>query len=282
MIARVFPRRTHATPVDDLAFSRAPVLSDFAAGITEVHVSVAFTYDIAAAEKLARAWEGVAPVKLGGPAFSKPAEEFEPGVYLKPGYTITSRGCPNRCAHCAVCRTQPKARELQIKDGWNICDDNLLACSEVHIRNVFAMLKQQRHRAEFTGGLEAARLQPWHVDLLEDLRPRRIYFAYDDEHDWEPLKAAADLLRPAGLLGGGHIVSCYVLCGYAGDTMGDAEKRMRRVLTQGMTPTAMLWRRRDGNVDSQWRTFQRTWFRPTMIWARAKSEARQPGGIPCK
>ena len=49
-IIRVFPRRTRATPTDALAVvNRSPELFDEA---DEVHISVAFTWDIPVAEQL--------------------------------------------------------------------------------------------------------------------------------------------------------------------------------------------------------------------------------------
>ncbi len=68
-VARVFPRRTKATPDDALAFTTPPpkVLPD----IDEVHISVAFTYDLPKAETLAEAWAKTGlPVRAGGPAFN--------------------------------------------------------------------------------------------------------------------------------------------------------------------------------------------------------------------
>jgi hypothetical protein len=47
-IARVFPRRTKATPTDDLVFTDCPPM--FMPEIDEVHISVAFTYDMKRAE----------------------------------------------------------------------------------------------------------------------------------------------------------------------------------------------------------------------------------------
>jgi hypothetical protein len=80
---------------------------------------------------------------------------------LKKGYVITSRGCPNRCWFCSVWRREGEViRELPVTDGWNVLDDNLLVCSENHIRAVFAMLARQRRMPLFTGGLEAAWLKP--------------------------------------------------------------------------------------------------------------------------
>lgn len=56
-IVRVFPRKTKATPEDELAFTTEPDL--FPPECDEVHVSVAFTYDMEKAERLAEAWNGV-------------------------------------------------------------------------------------------------------------------------------------------------------------------------------------------------------------------------------
>ncbi|MEG6512391.1 hypothetical protein V6C32_10755 [Desulforamulus ruminis] len=141
---------TNATPRDEYTFFDAPGM--FLPPIDEVHVSVAFTYDMPKAEYLARQWEGVAPVKLGGPAYDAPGGEFIPGMYLKKGYVITSRGCPNRCWFCRVpIREGGTIRELPVTEGNNVLDDNLLACSESHIREVFDMLKKQKFRIEDDG-----------------------------------------------------------------------------------------------------------------------------------
>ena len=55
MIARVFPRRTKATPVDELAFIGDPGLFVDDMNITEVHVSVTFSWDLPEADRLASA-----------------------------------------------------------------------------------------------------------------------------------------------------------------------------------------------------------------------------------
>lgn len=267
-IARVFPRRTKATPVDDYAFIGAPGLF-VPEDIDEVHISVAFTWDLLEVERIASAWERVAPVKIGGPAFNQPGGDFVPGRYLRDGYVITSRGCPNHCWFCAVWKRENGLRELPICDGWNILDDNLLACSESHIRAVFAMLKRQPQRAEFTGGLEAKILKPWHVELLADLNPAQMFFAYDTPDDWDPLVHAAGLLEEGGILNR-HKCRCYTLIGWPGDTMEDAEKRLDQVMGLGIFPMAMLYRDAMGETTLEWRRFQRLWARPALIAARHK------------
>lgn len=263
-LIRVFPRRTAATPTDGHAFIGNPPM--FWPEADEVRVSVAFSWDRAEGERLADAWTATGlPLTIGGPAFDAPGEEFVPGRYLQQGYTITSRGCPNHCWFCAVPKREGRLRELAIADGWKVCDDNLLACSEAHVRAVFAMLKRQRHRAEFVGGLEANVLKPWHVDLLANLKPRRMYFAYDTPNDLEPLQQAGAMLAEAGLRRESHCVCAYVLIGYPDDTMDAARARLFETWAAGFYPFAMLHRDQRGDVRRDWARFQRLWTRPQIV-----------------
>ncbi len=264
---RVFPRMTKATPKDDYVWIGRPGLF-IPEDVDEIHISVAFTWDLPEAEIMADMWSRHGNVKLGGPAFNQPGGEFIPGRYVKEGYVITSRGCPNHCWFCAVSKRESNGlHELEIKDGWNILDDNLLACSEKHIRAVFAMLKRQKHKPVFTGGLEAKILRPWHVELLKEVKAQRMYFAYDTPDDLEPLMNAAKLFKEAHF-GNAHSLMCYVLIGYPKDTFDEAEERLRTVLDLGFCPMAMLYRDRKGEVNLEWRKFQRIWARPTIIFGR--------------
>jgi len=259
----VFPRRTNATPDDDLAFVSPPpkTLHD----IDEVYVSVTFSYDVEKAEKLAEAWQKTGlPVNLGGPAFNDKGTDFVPGMYLRKGYVITSRGCPNKngCWFCSVPKREGGIRELPITNGWNVVDSNLLACSEIHIRNVFGMLKGQPERPVFTGGLEARLLKAWHVDLLREVKTKRLFCAYDDPDDYEPLVYAGKLLRDGGITKASQTARCYVLIGYPGDSLENAEKRLREVWAAGFFPFAMLYRDEKGAAMPEWAHFQRLWTRP--------------------
>lgn len=270
-IIRVFPRKTKATPDDDLVrIGKYPDLFDEA---DEVHISVSFTWDRIKAEILANAWRRVAPVKIGGPALNEPGGDFVPGMYLKSGYVITSRGCPNRCWFCSVPKREGETvRELPITEGWNVLDDNLLACSDDHIRAVFSMLAKQKEPIEFTGGLEAARLKPWHCEEMKKLRIKQMFFAYDTPDDREPLWRAGGLLRYAGFKvhPHSHSLRCFVLCGYPHDNIPSAEGRMKDTMNAGFTPMAMLWKSETGKRDPEWAKFQREWARPAIIYSKDK------------
>lgn len=270
-IIRVFPRKTKATPDDDLAYFGPP---DLFAEADEVHVDVTFTYDKPHAEWLAEQWKRVAPVKVGGVAYGDPGADFVPGRYIKQGYIFTSRGCPRRCWFCSVWKRDPVPRLLPIIDGWNILDDNLLACPESHVRAVFAMLARQDRRVEFTGGLEALALQCYQVELLAGLKPRpNCFFAYDPGDSFETLRSAASRLLQSGFTRESHRLRCYVLIGFPKDTLPAAEKRLTDILGIGFTPMAMLWRPETASGERyapglEWRSFQRRWARPAIIHAQ--------------
>jgi len=266
MIARVFPRKTNASPDDPLAFFGEP--PEELPILDQVHISVTFTYDLPRAEELAKAWGRHYNVKIGGPAVGDPGGEFVPGMYLREGYTITSRGCPNKCWFCDVWKREGAIRELSIAGGWMLQDNNLLACSESHIRAVFAMLGRQKEPIHLSGGLEAARLKHWHIELLWNVRPKQIFFAYDTPDDLEPLIEAGRMLRMADFTRS-HL-RCYVLIGGPKDTISAAEQRLFEAWTAGFMPCAMLWRGPNNIPSNEWKQFQRVWARPAITKARIR------------
>jgi len=267
-IIRVFPRRTKATPTDNLAYVGSP---DMFAEADEVHISVTFSWDLPEAEKLEKEWKRIAPVKIGGPATGQKGENFTPGKYLKKGYVITSRGCNNQCWFCSVWKREGKIRELPITNGWNVLDDNLLACSENHIKSVFAMLAEQKgHRIEFTGGLEAKILKKWQAEELRKLKPAQIFFAYDTPDDLEPLVEAGKMLLSAGFSKKSHVLRAYVLVGYHGDTFEKADKRIDQTMQAGFVPMAMLYKDGTTKPDPAWIRFTWPRARPACLYQKYK------------
>ena len=265
---RVFPRKTNASPNDDESFyGLPPVRSDF---YPTAMISCTFTYDRTNAEWLAKKWEEAGyNAVLGGPAYGSKTGYFVPGRYLKPGLVITSRGCNNNCWFCSVPKQEGPIRPITITWGWNVLDSNLLQCPEWHVRKVFEMLKKQVKRPVFTGGLEAILLKEWHIELLVGANTERVYFAYDEEDDYEPLVVAAKKMRAAGFKY--QRMSCYVLIGYPRDTISKAEERLNQVVKLGIMPFAMLWRNDKGDTKREWRKFQRHWAAPAAVGTKMKA-----------
>ncbi len=270
-LIRVFPRKTSHTPDDDLVFIGDPPL--FRPDADEVHVSCAFTWDRQEAERLAKAWADYYPrVYVGGPAFSNPGDEFEPGVYLKNGITITSRGCPNRCSFCFVPKREGALRLLKIKSGHVIQDNNILACPREHVESVFEMLESQR-RIVFSGGLDSRKLKQWHVDWFTKhaSQIKEFWFASDGPQVYEHLYQTAELMQ-----GFSHKKKrCYVLVGYNDEDIWHAEKRLIEIYGLGFLPFAQFYRG-PGEIHKtkRWAKLHRTWSRPAAIEAYMSS-----GGI---
>lgn len=267
-ILRIFPRKTKATPTDSLSIiNRMPELFDQA---DEINISVAFTWDIPIAEKLYNSWKHVAPTFIGGPAYNSITENFIPGQYLKHGYVITSTGCNNKCWFCNVWKKQPFIKELPINVGNIIQDDNLLSCSDQHIKAVFNMLRSQKKPAIFSGGIEAKLLKPWHVDLFASINLKELFCAYDTPDDYEPLIEAGKMLNEANITYQNRKARCYLLIGYNGDTFEKAQQRIKDTLKAGFFPFAMLWRNEKGEYKQEWRQFQRQWANPIITAVNSK------------
>lgn len=265
-IIRVFPRKTSATPDDDMAFVGEPPL--FRPDADEVHVSCAFTWDKGRAEHLANCWGQYYPVKVGGPAYGSPAGEFEPGMYVKAGRTITSRGCIRKCGFCFVPKREGDLRLLEIKPGYEILDNNLLACPRHHIEAVLDMLETQKQPAELTGGIDARLCEPWFAERLGKMRVKILYTAYDHPSHKASVERAIRMLSDAGLRQ--RVIGCYVLVGYRGDTLEAARERLEWVFGIGGTPYAMYYRDENGKDTrtSEWVKLVRGWIRPAAIFAR--------------
>jgi hypothetical protein len=162
-------------------------------------------------------------------------------------------------------------RELEIREGWNIFDNNLLACSRDHIEAVFQMLRRQPKPAHFTGGLDKTLLEPWHVDLLKSIRFKRAWFACDSETGLPALEWAADLLSDFSR----EKKYCYVLVGYRSEIPQEAEARLMRVFSLGFMPFSMLYRGPGTSArmhtDPDWRRLVRKWCNPARYKAFMKS-----------
>jgi len=271
-VLRVFPSRNKATPDDNLTWIGDPPMTlDLFPPFDEVHISVTFTWDIQEGRRLFRAWSDRADdVQIGGAALGDSGGEFVPGRYLKPGYVITSRGCPFRCPHCFVPGREGKIRELPITEGWNVLDNNLLACSQKHIEAVFDMLRKQKERIEFTGGLDSRLLKTWHIDLLKSIHIGQLFFAYDNPAQLVYLQEAGKMLSRAGIRK--KRLRCFVLAGYEGDSPGKAEKRGIEAWRAGFYPFMMYYR--DGGdavaLTGEWPETIRNWCRPAIIYSRMK------------
>jgi hypothetical protein len=263
---RVFPARNQWTPTDDLAFFTPPGwFLPFPPDIP-VYVSCTFTWQMRRAEWLFEEWRARYPnTKLGGPAYGDPGGEFTPGMFLKEGCTITSRGCPKRCGWCVVPKREGAVRELPITPGWIVQDNNLLACSELHIRAVFDMLREQNRRAYFNGGLDKHFLKPWHRELFDSIKLGELWFACDTATDVAALERVTPILDGIPL----RKRRCYTMIGYDGESLEQASRRIERVFELGFMPFCQLFQPdATKTYPEEWRQLRRKWSRPAAYMSK--------------
>jgi len=276
-IIRVFPQKTNCSPTDEYCFFGPPGF--FIPPHDEIHISVCFTWDVGAAKRLKFEWEGATdrPILIGGPAMNSHANGFQSGQYVKKGITITSRGCPHRCNFCLVPKREGGIRELEIKPGHIIQDNNLLACSDRHIEAVFDMLKTQR-RIEFTGGLESRRITTAVCEKLRGLKIKALWLACDSHGAINPLRRAIENLKQAGFKQ--KMIRCYVLIG---KNRNEERDRLKTVFELGALPFAQLYQPEEKiSYSKEWRDFSRRWSRPAIYkrMARTSYNSALPGEAP--
>ncbi len=265
---RVFPSRTNMTPDDELSFVGDPPFE--LPPEQPVRVSVVFTWDVPEGQRLAAAWaQYYKDVQIGGPAFGDSGGDFEPGRFVKTGVTITSRGCNKKCAWCFVPPREGRVRELPIREGYIVQDNNLLACSRNHIEAVFDMLRHQRRAAVFSGGIDVTLLQNWHRELFDSIKFKELWFACDTQGGLPQLERAARILDgiPASKR------RCYTMIGFNGETLAQAEARLERVFEMGYYPFSQLYQdERKREYSREWKALNRKWSRPAAYKAKPRPE----------
>ena len=272
-IVRVFPRKTSMTPDDPYAFVGDPPL--WRPPASEVHVSVTFTWDIDEGYRLQEAWAQHYPiVKIGGPAIGGSHDAFMPGMYLKHGVTITSRGCPYHCPWCLVYGYEGDLKLLPICPGWIVQDNNLLATPRSHQEQVFDMLATQPRTVSFPGGLDTRLIDDWIVRQLARLRVKEVFLAADTKGALPHLARAVEKLNFLRR----RQLRCYVLLAYNGETIPQALERLEAVWNIGCLPFAQLFQPPDRVIkySPEWKALARTWSRPAAMFALHKLTPTSP------
>jgi hypothetical protein len=202
------------------------------------------------AEMQARGHKG--PVVAGGPAvklMGAPWAEtpgtipYDTLAFHNPLATFTTRGCPNRCAFCAVPKIEGAFRELPTwKPAPIVCDNNLLAASMHHFNRVIASLMQFPY-VDFNQGLEARRLTIQHICALLALKSVKVRFAFDHPSQETVVHDAVKLCQAHGL----KDIGIYCLIGFD-DTPDDALARLDLVRSWGIRPNPMRYQPLDAKT----------------------------------
>ena len=209
-----------------------------------LYLSVPFTWLLDDAAAMAQAHKG--PVVAGGPAVQlqgAPWATETPGTcpfdtlaMHNPCATFTTRGCPNKCAFCAVPKIEGDLVELASwKPAPMVCDNNILAASREHFERVIDSL-MPFPLCDFNQALDARLFTRWHADQIARLRHCLVRFSFDHVGLESKVADALTVGREAGL----RDFSVFVLIGHK-DTPEDALYRCRKIVEWKAMPCPMRY-----------------------------------------
>ena len=218
------------------------------------YFSVIFTWDIPALIEnvnLVRSWGK--EVEIGGPAATFMHKYIHTQTGIEPHYglddrfehvpgdyqlTLTSRGCPHRCAFCGVKKVEPVALEYDdFPLAPMIGDSNILATSWEHQELVVNKLVNFPSKVDINSGFDVRFFQERHKHLYSKLKLACWRFAFDSMEVEADVRRVAAMMRANGL--DRHHVTFYCLIGFPGQTEEECHYRLQTLIGLGMNPYPM-------------------------------------------
>ena len=130
--------------------------------------------------------------------------DYYPNVLQKinPLATRTTLGCVRKCKFCGIGQGKIEGEGFKELSDWPdlpiICDNNLLACSQVHFDKVMDRLEKW-DVVDFNQGLDARLLTDYHAERLARLKKAIIRLALDSMRYAEKWESALEKLLKAGI-----------------------------------------------------------------------------------
>jgi len=250
-------------------------------------ISVVFTWQLPIVRRLCE-WNHQAGkhIRVGGtavelmPSFLSDIAKVG-GRYLalkkhNPNATFTSRGCIRSCEYCAVPKIEGGLVELK---EWEpkpiVCDNNILACSQIHFDKVIDRLKPLKG-VDFNQGLDARLLTAYHLGRLGELQVPILRFSWDhiNYERWvlDAIKRSIASGFPKSR------IRCYVLFGFK-DTPEDALYRLETLKSLGVKPNPQRFQpldtlKKDSFVDKNWTEDEL--HRMVRYWSRQNWLSKMP------
>jgi len=275
----------HKAKGDNVKYVRSNnvgLLKDFEAD--KVYITSLFTWDVDKVIKAtlsAKATFPKADISVGGICATLMADKIEKETGVKvhkglvmdvenvrPDYSIfpeidyslsfTTRGCVRSCPWCMVSRNEPKYFEIQnwenqldlTKSRIILMDNNFLACTDEHFKNVTEQLQKYNKPVDFNQALDARLLTRERAQELAKIRFDPLRFAFDTSGVEKQVRQAVGWMKEFGFPT--NKITIFVLYNFH-DTIEDATRRCKIIQDElGAVPYAMRFKPLDSLDNSDY------------------------------
>ena len=161
-------------------------------------------------------------------------------------YGFLTRGCPRHCPFFFLCDKEGliSHKVADLKEFWSgqkeiqILDPNILACAD-HM-DLLRQLADSGAYVEFNQGLDARMLTEDNIDVLKQIKIKRIHFAWDNPRDTKAPKALEMFADKWGIKSTAHDIVVCVLTNYW-STIEEDLMRIYWLRDMGYSPYVMIF-----------------------------------------
>ena len=196
------------------------------------YVSIPFTWNLPSVKMIVQSilWRRT-KFKIGGPAIQLIPDFFldcsnvelgnsYPNVLqmMNPNATRTTTGCIRKCKFCGIGTGKIENGGFKELNDWPdlpiICDNNLLASSQIHFDKVMNRLENHTG-VDFNQGLDARKLTPYHAERFARLKSPIIRLACDHKNTIPKWEESLRILLSSGVKK--SWIKTYCLIGFDSD-----------------------------------------------------------------
>lgn len=171
-----------------------------------------------------------------------PDYDIYPSLTENTAYGFLTRGCPRGCDFCIVSAKEGRASKqvADLDEFWRgqrkikLLDPNLLACKDAG--RLLRQLVDSKAYVDFTQGLDIRLMQDEYIDALNQMRVKRLHFAWDNPSD----KLETVFRDFAAKYKRKNNKSVYVLTGY-NSTHEEDMYRVQTLISLGYDPYVMIF-----------------------------------------
>lgn len=176
-----------------------------------------------------------------------PDYSLYPDMTEDTAYGFLTRGCPRGCGFCHVGNKEGRCsyKVADLSEFWRgqknivLCDPNILACPD-HM-DLLQQLVDSKATVDFNQGLDIRLVNERNLELLRQIRIKKVHFAYDRYEDKEIVESRMRMVKEiTGWYRGNVRATVFILCNFNTTIEQDIE-RIQFCRSLEWTPYPMIY-----------------------------------------